>query len=152
MAGRAVGRRPAVWTEARDPLAAGDGGAPEGLGLWAVPSAGAAVVASLWSGGGVRLFEAEVDGSFPVGLQFENRLNLPRSVYRAGVSTAQKSPRRTRLVNNVARCWGPCGAFSLNRPLSLMHIACFSRTLIKNEIVIEKLMIFRRRKMKSELL
>ena len=56
-----------------------------------MPSAGAAVPASLWNGGGVSLFEAEVDGSFPVGAKFENRLNLPHSVYRAGVSMAHVS-------------------------------------------------------------
>ena len=101
-----------------------------------MPSAGVAVLASLWSGGGVRLFEAKVDGSFPVGLKFENRLNLPPHVYCAGVSTAHASCRQHRPV---------LVALEARFPLTVLCLGCgFSRTLVKDEIVIEKLMIFRR--------
>lgn len=93
------------------------------------------MLASPWNGGGVKLFEAEVDGSFPVGVAFENRLNPPP---RGHASCKQRLPVWVALE---VRCH-----------LTVLCLGCaFSRTLVKNEIVIEELMIFRRRKMKSEL-
>lgn len=101
------------------------------------------MLASPWNGGGVKLFEAKVDGSFPVGVAFENRLNLPSRVYCAGVSTAHASCKQRLPV------WV---ALEVRFHLTVLCLGCaFSRTLVKNEIVIEELMIFRRRKMKSEL-